>query len=296
MNKILILFFLIIISCNNEKNTYDKTPLENINSTKLLHDGLLREYVLHVPQLYDGETPLPLVLNFHGFGDSATSHSLLTGMIPVANENNFIIAFPQGALLNGSPHWNSNLESPENKSTVDDFGFVESLVSDVSSNYNIDQTKIYATGFSNGGFLVYSLACYNSDLFAAFAGVSTTIMEEAIVNCSPAHKTPIIHFHGLLDQDVPINGGPGLSSMSSMVNFWKEFNELNLAPESKIITSNNYIRIENLSYKNNQNSTLIEIYTLDGGGHEWFNLDIENKNTSEIIWEFFSKHNLNNLN
>ena len=103
MNKILILFFLIIISCNNEKNTYDKTPLENINSTKLLHDGLLREYVLHVPQLYDGETPLPLVLNFHGFGDSATSHSLLTGMIPVANENNFIIAFPQGALLNGSP-------------------------------------------------------------------------------------------------------------------------------------------------------------------------------------------------
>ena len=92
MKKILILFFLIIISCNNEKNTYDKTPLENINSTKLFHDGLLREYVLHVPQLYDGETPLPLVLNFHGFGDSATSHSLLTGMIPVANENNFIIA------------------------------------------------------------------------------------------------------------------------------------------------------------------------------------------------------------
>ena len=217
-------------------------------------------------------------------------------MIPVANENNFIIAFPQGALLNGSPHWNSNLESPENKSTVDDFGFVESLVSDISSNYNIDQTKIYATGFSNGGFLVYSLACYNSDLFAAFAGVSTTIMEEAIGNCSPTHKTPIIHFHGLLDQDVPINGGPGLSSMSSMVNFWKEFNELNLAPESKIITSNNYIRIENLSYKNNQNSTLIETYALDGGGHEWFNLDIENKNTSEIIWEFFSKHNLNNLN
>ena len=296
MKKILILFFLIIISCNNEKNTYDKTPLENINSTKLFHDGLLREYVLHVPQLYDGETPLPLVLNFHGFGDSATRHSLLTGMIPVANENNFIIAFPQGALLNGSPHWNSNLESPENKSTVDDFGFVESLVSDISSNYNIDQTKIYATGFSNGGFLVYSLACYNSDLFAAFAGVSTTIMEEAIVNCSPEHKTPIIHFHGLLDQDVPINGGPGLSSMTSMVNFWKEFNELNLAPESKIITSNNYIRIENLSYKNNQNSTLIETYTLDGGGHEWFNLDIENKNTSEIIWEFFSKHNLNNLN
>jgi poly(3-hydroxybutyrate) depolymerase len=81
-----------------------------------------------------------------------------------------------------------------------------------------------------------------------------------------------------------------------MVNFWKEFNEINLAPESNIITSNNYIRIENLSYKNNQNSTLIETYTLDGGGHEWFNLDIENKNTSEIIWDFFSKHNLNNLN
>ena len=296
MNRILFYFFLIIISCNNEKDTYDKTPLENINSTKFLHDGLLREYVLHVPQSYDGETPLPLVLNFHGFGYSATSHSLLTGMIPVANENNFIIAFPQGALLNGSPHWNSNLESPENKSTVDDFGFVESLVSDVSSNYNIDQTKIYATGFSNGGFLVYSLACYNSDLFAAFAGVSTTIMEEAIVNCSPTHKTPIIHFHGLLDQDVPINGGPGLSSIRSMVNFWKEFNEINLAPESNIIASNNYIRIENLSYKNNQNSTLIETYTLDGGGHEWFNLDIENKNTSEIIWAFFSKHNLNNLN
>tara|TARA_B110000263_G_C15285732_1_gene500682 strand:+ start:1771 stop:1935 length:165 start_codon:yes stop_codon:yes gene_type:complete len=49
-----------------------------------------------------------------------------------------------------------------------------------SGDFNVDSKRIYASGFSNGGFFAYSLACYKSNLFASIASVSGTMLDEAI--------------------------------------------------------------------------------------------------------------------
>ena len=80
-------------------------------------------------------------------------------MRSIADTANFILVYPQGSLLDGgTTHWNSMPPSDDNKSSADDFGFIDTLIDEISSNYNIDSTRIYASGFSNGGDFSDSLA------------------------------------------------------------------------------------------------------------------------------------------
>ena len=58
-----------------------------------------------------------------------------------AHSNKYLLVYPQGALLEGEPHWNPCLPSDDNKSDIDDLGFVEALLDQVSSDYLIDRNK-----------------------------------------------------------------------------------------------------------------------------------------------------------
>ena len=91
-----------------------------------------------------------LVVNYHGFSSNAAEQVALTGMNPVADANNFIVAYPDGL---GSG-WNAGdccteLQPPN----VDDVQFTKDLLSLIESEYCIDPARIYATGMSNGGFM-----------------------------------------------------------------------------------------------------------------------------------------------
>ena len=93
-------------------------------------------------------------------------------MRSLADSENFILVYPQGTLLDGNPHWNAGLESDTNKSDADDFGFVEALIGEISSNYRIDPARVYSCGYSNGAFFTYALACYHSNKIAAIGSVA----------------------------------------------------------------------------------------------------------------------------
>ena len=138
----------------------------------LFHDGVTREYIMYVPEAYDGTSRVPLMLNFHGYGGIANQYLKYADMRPLADIENFILVYPQGTLLGGDPHWNSGLESDNNKSDADDFGFVEALIDEICSRYNIDVARVYSCGYSNGAFFTYALACYHSDKIAAIGSVA----------------------------------------------------------------------------------------------------------------------------
>ena len=78
--------------------------------------------------------PLPLVLNFHGFGGTAEGHMCHTDMHQLADSESFILVYPQGAQLDGVSHWNFALESPDNKSNTDDLGFVGAMIDDIAAS------------------------------------------------------------------------------------------------------------------------------------------------------------------
>jgi polyhydroxybutyrate depolymerase len=281
----LILFVLpFLISCSNRRDIQT-----------LIHDGITREYVLIVPESYDGNSRMPLMLGFHGYGQRATDFLDYSGMRGVAEAENFILVCPQGTLLNGNPHWNPSMDSPDNKSDADDFGFIEVLIDELLSSYKIDPERIYAYGISNGAFFTYALACYHSDRIAAIGSVVGTMFDDTYMNCKAIHPTAMINIHGTSDQIVPYDGNEaGLLPIGKVLDYWISFNNTDTIP--KVYNyENRGTGIEHYVYSDGSGGVSVEHYKVIGGRHKWLDINIEGANISRIIWEFVSKYDINGL-
>ena len=298
MKKTLLCFTLLILvisSCKNDDGKGDDYNSDecylNTNAQTIVHDGIEREYILYVPNSYDGTSAVPLLLNFHGFGGSASQFINDADMRAEAEANSFILVYPQGSCLNGASHWNPCPIDGDNKSTADDIGFVETMISEISSQYNLDMERIYAAGYSNGGMMAYGLANYKSDLIAAVASVSGTML-----NCTgpTSHPMPVVHLHGTSDGVVSYNGSNDWNSVQSTLDYWTSFNNTISTPT--IYTDNTGgMTIEHYVYGQGDNSVSVEHYKYIGGDHVWFNELYQGQNTSNLVWSFMSKYDINGL-
>ena len=124
----------------------------------------------------------------------------------ISDTAGFIVVYPEGTLLQGSTHW--NVGGWITGSTTDDVGFSISLLDSISNEYNIDATRVYSTGMSNGGYMSFLLACQMSDKIAAIASVTGSMTPQTYNVCNPQHPTPILQIHGTSDQTVPYLGDP----------------------------------------------------------------------------------------
>ena len=261
-----------------------------LSTLTFYYDNETREYLLYAPVSYDGSSDVPVMFNFHGFGGTMEGQMYSADMRSLADSENFILVYPQGTLMDGYSHWNASLPSADNKSSADDLGFISALIDEIVLNYQVDSDRVYASGYSNGAFMSYGLACHLSDKIAAIAGVSGTMID--IDNCVPAHKTAVIALHGTSDGVVPYNGGSGFSSVGETLNFWIEYN---WTDESPLVESfeDNGTAIEHHSYSDADGNTPVEHYKIDGGNHVWFDIDFDGSNTNHLIWNFVSQWNIN---
>ncbi len=298
MKKTLLCFTLLILvisSCKNDDGkggdyNSDECYL-NTNAQTLVHDGIDREYIIYVPNSYNGTSAVPLLLNFHGFGGSASQFMQEADMRSLAEADTFILVYPQGSCLDGSSHWNPCPTGGDNKSTADDVGFVEAMISEISSQYNLDMERIYAAGYSNGGMMAYGLANYKSDLIAAVASVSGSMLD-----CLGAgsHPMPVVHLHGTSDGVVSYNGSNDWNSVQSTLDYWINFNNTVSTPIVNIDTTGG-MTIEHYVYDQGDNSVSVEHYKYIGGDHVWFNEPYQGQNASNLVWSFMSKYDINGL-
>lgn len=291
-----ILFFAILSTILSGCKNYDfkgnlKSCYSNTDAQTLVHDGVNREYVLYVPDSYDGTSPIPLMLNFHGFGDSASDYMLNADMRTIAESDTFILIYPQGSCSNGSSHWNPCPIGGDNKSDADDFGFIESMINEISSQYNIDMERVYAAGYSNGGMMAYGLANYKSDLIAAVASVSGVMLD---CTGSTIHPMPIVHLHGTSDGVIPYNGNSDYSSAQHVLDHWIDFNNTTTTP-TVINHNSGGVTIEHFVYDQGDNGVAVEHYKYTGGDHVWFSATYQGQRTAELVWNFVSQYDINGL-
>lgn len=204
----------------------DGTLDATVTEVDLMVDGVPRRYELHIPPAYDGRTPLPLVLNFHGLTSNPTQQRMFSQMDLTADSRGFVVAYPQGLDVS----WNGGAccgRSAEND--VDDVGFTRAVIDDIGARGCIDRSRVYATGMSNGGFLSYRLACEASDVIAAIAPVAAVLGIDPSA-CTPDRPMPVVHFHGTADELVPYDGRE-FKSVADTVAFWVERNGCTEAPE-----------------------------------------------------------------
>ena len=286
---------LIIISCKSEDNTQvdEDGIITGLQTKTLTHDNVNRNYLVYIPDSYDSEIDYPLMFVFHGFGGIATQFINNADMRDLAESNNFIVVYPQGLDLGGTgSHWNCSNPSADNKSDVDDIGFIENLIDQLIVDYPvIDSRRIYAAGYSNGGFMSYYLAC-NSKKFAAIGSVAGTMLDDSYQSCNANFPTAMINIHGTNDFDVPYDGNTYYPSIPEVVDWWKNFNN---TPNEDLLTNQDG-SIEQYKYYNDAGDIYVEHIKIIGGDHYWDDkLNYDGKNTSGLIWDFVSSYNIDGI-
>ncbi|HJN54174.1 MAG TPA: PHB depolymerase family esterase [Flavobacteriaceae bacterium] len=309
MKKFIIGVFLIF-SCSPEiveipdpVNIIDSSdpviPVEyGLQEFEIEFQGLVRTFNIFVPDSYDPLDPIPLLFCMHGYGSNNQLIMEYTEFNDIAAEENFIVVYPQGSLLNGITHW--NVGGWTSGSFVDDVAFIDFLIDTISENYLINSERIYSTGMSNGGYMSFLLACQLSEKIAAIASVTGSMTPQTFYGCQPQRAISILQMHGTSDGVVPYGGNASWTmGINNVIDYWREHNSCDSSPTTidipDIYTFDNST-VQEITYSNGDNNTMVRHYRVDGGGHDWFgawgNRDII---ASEIIWEFFSMYDFNGL-
>jgi polyhydroxybutyrate depolymerase len=167
--------------------------------TKQYLDDEDRWWLLTTPLDHDGETPLPMVVDFHGLAEGADVHAMMSNLTELAGEAGFVLVTPNGT---GSPlRWNVGPDAAEG-----DNPFVAGMLDQLEAELCIDTSRVYATGLSNGAFMTSGVACAFADRFAAVAPVAGVVAEDG---CDRDRPVPVQAFHGTADAILLFNGGVG---------------------------------------------------------------------------------------
>lgn len=138
------------------------------------------------------------IVFFHGYQQSAAEIVSDAELTAVARRLGVALIAPDGIGMSwsfpGSPAHNR-----------DEFVFVGQVLDDVTHRFPVDPARIMASGFSQGGSMVWSLACRMPTRFAAFAPVAGAFWEPLPESCA-GPRPPLIHVHGTTDTTVPLAG------------------------------------------------------------------------------------------
>ncbi|RZV50172.1 MAG: hypothetical protein EX268_17605 [Deltaproteobacteria bacterium] len=255
-------------------------------------DGMVRSYEMHVPPSYDGMTPTPLVLNFHGFTSSGLGQQESSNMDATADAEGFLAVYPNGL----DQSWNAGLCCGRSATLgVDDVGFTRAVIEDLSARGCIDPSRVYATGMSNGGFFSHRLACEAADVIAAVAPVAGVLALDP-ATCTPSRPISILHLHGTGDPLVRYDGG-GLAdspSVESSIAGWLDRN--GCTGEPTVTFQNGSATCETTDDCDGDAS--VTLCTIEGAGHCWPGQpcrvlgDLGESTTdidaNEAIWRMFS--------
>jgi len=310
MIKSVIIILLLAASslsgCVREEPAIELT--KGVTTTEsLVCDGLTRTYRLYIPSSYD-RTPTPLVIVLHFGGGNSTIIETVTEMTEKAEEEGFIVVYPDGngRLKDRFLTWNAGFccgYALENN--IDDVKFIYTLIEHFEKTLKIDASRIYVTGFCNGAALTYRVGAELSDVVAAIAPVAGSIGGKGTEGSwwmipVPENPVSVIVFHGVHDGYILYEGGVTKSgahviSVAESVSFWVEHNKCNPCCEKEVSESGN---ITQDTYSGGEEGTEVVLYTLLNGGHAWpggkefagGDPPTQELSATDVIWEFFKEH------
>ena len=256
---------------------------------------ITREYIVQLPSDYDDSVEYPLVISFHGNGGCAEMFSSgsdfgdgFSDLSSQADANGFIVAYPQGvSRAKGGTEWDPGDNGSTNMNDNDVY-FTQQVIADISANHSIDSTRTYAVGYSNGGMMAYGLACTLGSEIAA-VGIMSGIMLPG--TCIETEYTPVIHFHGTADDALPYDGSSDFQSVASVIDFWVAHNQITETTPNTTTFNNGLVTLD--SYTGGAEDSSVLLYTIQGGGHIWFDEPIDGQHPSDILWDFLSGYDLN---
>jgi polyhydroxybutyrate depolymerase len=273
--------------------------VSNRSTGAFVSGGSTRDYVLYVPKGYDRTKPTPLVVSLHGAAMWGASQRDISEWNRVADAERFIVVYPSGVRGSGPRVWRVD----DDRGIRDDVGFIATLIDTLQAHYNIDRTRIYANGLSNGGAMSFVLSCTLSDRIAA-VGMVAAAYTLPWSWCTDRRTVPMIAFHGTADPQVPYEGGTSWVSSGAFPNVpkwvanWSRRNGCTAGPVDSVVRPN----VTRREYRGCADDAAVVLYTIKGGGHTWpgggalpeWSVGPTNRSidASREMWAFFREHRL----
>jgi len=276
-------------------------PLVNRTNGTLASGGRKRSYLLYVPDSYNPATPTPLVISLHGFAEWPAHQMKISHWNDLAKRHGFIVVYPCGTEI--PLRWRIYSFSISDTDLMEDVTFISDLISKLEAEYNLDRSRIYVNGLSNGGGMAITLSCKLSDRIAAAGSVSGAY-PFSVSECQPSRPVPAILFHGTGDPIVPYLGGQAsasgftLPSIPDWVADLAQHNGCANGPKKLPAIG----AVHGIQFTDCVQNSDVVFYTIEGGGHSWpgggslpkiivgnSNHDID---ATQVMWDFFCQHPL----
>ena len=256
--------------------------------TTILVDGVERTFRLSVPSSVAG-TELALIIAFHGGTDSQEDFAQQDQFDQLGEQEKFIMAYAiaEQDRTAAEGEWYLNTAA----TSRDDNNFSEQIASQLSQTYCVDQTRLYAIGYSLGAMFTYEIACQINHRFAAVASFAGT-MPFSPETCNLDAGMGVMHIHGKLDYIIYYHSdwewkegeheGVGtMSEVPALIDYWAE------KSGCQTMSEDSGFFVEHIVHDECIDGVRIEHYGLELNDHNWPD-EIEGIQTPELMWDFLS--------
>jgi polyhydroxybutyrate depolymerase len=276
-------------------------------------------YLRHVPPSHRATTPMPLVVDLHGYAESAEIQVKMSDLGAFGDRQGFVTVEP--GLEQPVPLWDASPNS-------DDVQYISSTIDDVERTVCVDTARVYVTGLSNGAMMTSAIAC--SSLAERIAAVAPVAGVWHFDTCKPPRAVPVVAIHGTADPFLPYDGGlgPAVSSLPApdgssrrlvdsttttatgttepaghsvpdTMAEWADRNGCKTTPSEKAVTDD----VTRITFDCPPGAEVV-LYRVAKGGHAWpgseFSKAIVNVvgpttmsvSANQIMWDFFEAHPL----
>jgi poly(3-hydroxybutyrate) depolymerase len=276
--------------------------------------GVTRHYQVYLPPNLPANPPMLLMLHGTAHGSGAPINPMW-GWQNVSNKYGFILVKPASTYNEQSQRWNWNAyymseaftaddvgtcTVPPATACPDDAGFLRQLILNLTAQYNVNPNQVYVAGFSSGAQMAHRVGVEISDLVAAVAIGSGTIVgqpDPPPITLPGAAVAPISvqEWHGTNDTEIPpCNNGKTkysgynfyLATVDQSFDYWTQQNACTTFENSMPLCENG---LANPATTGNDatactNNTEVQFIWEENVGHSW-----ENQNDT-TRWLFFAAH------
>ena len=243
-----------------------------------------RQYLVYLPDNFDPSENMPVMFHFHG-GDGSPESAMKYELDfrQLADTQRFIAVYPAALLDNTNcTCWNNE---GKYSNGIDELGFAVAMTDAIVNEFNADENRLYASGFSLGGSLMWDYACYLSDRFAGIGVIAANMWQWTENDCNSPLPIGICHILGTNDFYAPYNGNQYSISVAEQNDFWVSANGSETTPIETPLGGN----VTQYLWPAGDSCHEYMHYRRQGGGH-----DIPSFAT-QAIWDFVSQYELDGI-
>ncbi len=265
-------------------------------------DGLARSYTLITPDKVPA--PLPLLIVYHGGGQTAERSRRYTRFDEWAGRQNYAVVYPRGK----SNQWNDGRVSDDiAERDADDVEFTRKIIDQLVAEGVADSGRVFLTGASNGGMMALRAAC---ELGPVIAGVAPVVANLPVDWDCRAKAMPALFIHGTDDAFMPYEGGRvaagktrrnlgSVRSVDDTIAVFEGMNGCSGVKETKTLDEVGRDKTAAVITDYDCTSAPLRQIEIQGGGHTWpgartgiladwvLGNTSEEVNATAEIWNFF---------